>query len=95
MYFTPDCYIPISLMTKRFRVIDTHLEIWVKEGVLPAPVWMNGRRHWHSNQINQLIAGCLVNQTPVLALNKRVRFSGVAGSATLLSALIIGLSALV
>ena len=95
MYFSANCYVPSNLMTKRFRVLDTHLETWVKEGVLPAPVWMNGRRHWESNQINQLIAGCLVNPNPVLASNKRVRFSRAVGSATLLTALVIGLSALV
>ena len=82
-------------MTKRFRVLDTHLETWVKEGVIPAPIWMNGRKHWDSNQINELITGCLVNPNPVLASNKRVHFSRVVGSATLLTALIVGLSALV
>jgi hypothetical protein len=95
MYFSANCYVPSNLMTKRFRVLDTHLETWVKEGVLPAPVWMNGRRHWESNQINQLIAGCLVNSNPVLGSNKRVRFSRAVGSATLLTALVIGLSTLV
>lgn len=95
MYFASNCYIPIGQMTKRFRVVDTHLESWVEEGVLPAPVWMNGRRQWESNQINQLIAGCLVNLNPELTSNKRVRFSRVLEGATLLSAIAIGLSALI
>jgi hypothetical protein len=57
MYFPPNQQIAITDITRRFRVRDAHLDTWVREGVLPEPFWIKGRRYWDSNQINNLIAG--------------------------------------
>jgi len=61
MHFPPNTLVTITELTRRFRVLDTDLETWCREGVLPAPIWAGGRRHWYSNQINQLINGCNIH----------------------------------
>lgn len=58
MYFPPNINLSITDITRRFRVMDTDIETWSKEGFFPRPQWINGRKHWNSNQINQLIGGC-------------------------------------
>lgn len=47
-------------ITRRFRVRDSVIKSWIREGVIPRGIWSNGRRYWSSNDINALIAGCPV-----------------------------------
>ena len=47
-------------IARRFRVRDSIIKSWIREGVIPQGIWSNGRRYWSSNDINALIAGCPV-----------------------------------
>jgi hypothetical protein len=58
IFFDCNCHLSVTDLTRRFRILDNHLDAWVDEGILPAPIWINGRRRWSSNQINHLIKGC-------------------------------------
>ena len=60
MYFPSDSNLNITDLTRRFRVLDTDIETWSKEGFFPHPFWAKGRKHWHSNEINRLIKGCQI-----------------------------------
>ena len=64
MHFAPNTLISITELTRRFRVLDTDLDTWCKEGILPEPHWIKGRRYWQSDQINLLINGCVINTNP-------------------------------
>lgn len=64
MHFCPNTFVSITEVTRYFRVLNTDLETWCEEGVLPPPVWMNGRRYWSSNDLNDLIDGCAAKQRP-------------------------------
>lgn len=61
MHFVPDTLVTVTDLTRRFRVVDADLETWCREGILPAPIWLKGRRNWDSNQINRLINGCHID----------------------------------
>jgi hypothetical protein len=60
MNFAPNTLVSLTELTRRFRVLDTDLDTWRKEGILPEPLWINGRRYWKSDQLNQLIRGCVI-----------------------------------
>jgi hypothetical protein len=60
MYFPPNQKLSITDLTRRFRVVDTDIETWSKEGFFPHPDWAKGRKHWDSNEINRLIKGCQI-----------------------------------
>ena len=60
MNFAPNTLVSLTELTRRFRVLDTDLETWRKEGILPEPLWINGRRYWQSDQLNKLIRGCAI-----------------------------------
>ena len=60
MNFAPNTLISLTELTRRFRVLDTDLDTWCKEGILPEPLWINGRRYWQSDQLNKLIRGCAI-----------------------------------
>lgn len=61
MDFTPNTLVSLTELTRRFRVLGTDLDTWCKEGTLPEPLWINGRRYWQSDQLNQLIRGCVIS----------------------------------
>ena len=60
MNFAPNTLVSLTELTRRFRVLDTDLDTWCKEGILPEPLWINSRRYWQSDQLNQLIRGCAI-----------------------------------
>ena len=86
--------VSITDITRRFRVLDSAIETWMSEGLIPQCVWRNGHRYWSSDEINALIAGCPVT-FPQEAASSIKKFSRRNAALNLLSTVVAFVGTLV
>ncbi len=72
MHFAPNTLVSLTELTRYLRVRDIVLDSWCKEGILPEPLWVKGRRYWQSDELNALFLGCVIK--PISANSKHSWF---------------------
>jgi predicted DNA-binding transcriptional regulator AlpA len=46
-------YLPVRPVAARYGVSDRTVDRWVQDGDLPQPVYIQGRRYWSEEQLDQ------------------------------------------
>jgi hypothetical protein len=45
--------LPTRKLRARYHIVDRTVDRWVDRGVLPRPIWINGRRYWDEEELEQ------------------------------------------
>jgi predicted site-specific integrase-resolvase len=45
--------LPTRIICARYEIVDRTVDRWVSRGVLPAPLWINGRRYWDEQELER------------------------------------------
>lgn len=61
VFFPPNSMISITDITRGYKIFDRDIDTWMSEGWFPRCVWINGRRYWESNSLNEFLSGSEVD----------------------------------
>jgi DNA-binding transcriptional MerR regulator len=60
-----DELLPTRKVRARYHKTDRTILRWERDGILPPPVWINGRKHWRLSDLERLERERVGEHTPI------------------------------